>query len=215
MLLTKNVTKYGYFRIISGDSVGNIINRYFTKGTSVHRKRNIIGYLVLQSGKCFSERTGLNVINHRLITTTHFSTNSGGPGYLSDTELTPVQFEKVTDETLDSLTEYFDELIEKSSHLTEADVSYGDGVLTIKFGKSYGTYVINRQTPNKQIWLSSPKSGPKRYDFVNGTWIYKHDGKSLHELLNNEIPAIVMSPTCFEKCSFSGKEKDAVWDSLR
>lgn len=30
------------------------------------------------------------------------------------------------------------------------------GVLTIKVGGDHGTYVINKQTPNKQIWLSSP-----------------------------------------------------------
>lgn len=82
-----------------------------------------------------------------------------------------------------------------------------DGVLTVKFGDLHGTYVINRQTPNKQIWLSSPKSGPKRYDFINGQWVYKHDGKTLHELLNIEISAIVESQACFDKCSFSGKEK--------
>ena len=29
------------------------------------------------------------------------------------------------------------------------------GVLTVKVG-DHGTYVINKQTPNKQIWLSSP-----------------------------------------------------------
>jgi hypothetical protein len=29
------------------------------------------------------------------------------------------------------------------------------GVLTVKLGK-HGTYVINKQTPNRQIWLSSP-----------------------------------------------------------
>jgi len=29
------------------------------------------------------------------------------------------------------------------------------GVLTVKLG-DHGTYVINKQTPNKQIWLSSP-----------------------------------------------------------
>lgn len=84
-----------------------------------------------------------------------------------------------------------------------------DGVLTVKFGTSHGTYVINRQTPNKQIWLSSPKSGPKRYDFINGRWIYKHDGKTLHELLNSEIAAIIKDQTNFNKCSFSGKEREA------
>lgn len=26
--------------------------------------------------------------------------------------------------------------------------------------------MLNKQPPNKQIWLSSPVSGPKRYDYV-------------------------------------------------
>ncbi|KAL8636792.1 MAG: hypothetical protein Q9228_005856 [Teloschistes exilis] len=39
------------------------------------------------------------------------------------------------------------------------------GVLTLAF-PPIGTYVLNKQPPNKQIWLSSPKSGPKRYDYV-------------------------------------------------
>lgn len=39
------------------------------------------------------------------------------------------------------------------------------GVLTIVFPPR-GTYVLNKQPPNKQIWLSSPVSGPKRYDYV-------------------------------------------------
>lgn len=60
-------------------------------------------------------------------------------------------------------------------------------MLTIKLGQ-HGTYVINKQTPNKQIWLSSPTSGPKRYDYIDKTWIYKHSGESLYELLSNEIP---------------------------
>lgn len=69
-----------------------------------------------------------------------------------------------------------------------------DGVLTVNLGELYGTYVINRQTPNKQIWLSSPISGPKRYDLVQSTkgscWTYKHDGVTLHELLRNELTQI-------------------------
>jgi len=132
----------------------------------------------------------------------------------TETELSSLQYEKICDETLDSLTEYFEELVEAAAHLPDADVSYGDGVLTVKFGEPHGTYVINRQTPNKQIWLSSPKSGPKRYDFVNSQWIYKHDGKSLHELLNNEIPEIVNCEACFDQCSFSRKER-AVIDSSK
>lgn len=78
-------------------------------------------------------------------------------------------------------------------------------MLTVNFGKTYGSYVINRQTPNRQIWLSSPTSGPKRYDFVmsdqpnEGYWIYKHDGVVLHDLLQQEIGPIVRRDVDFRK----------------
>ena len=29
----------------------------------------------------------------------------------------------------------------------------------------HGTYVLNKQGPNRQIWVSSPVSGPLRFDF--------------------------------------------------
>lgn len=46
--------------------------------------------------------------------------------YLCDfSELSSVQYEKICDETLDSLTEYFEELVEAAAHLSDADVSYG------------------------------------------------------------------------------------------
>lgn len=61
----------------------------------------------------------------------------------------------------------------------------------MKLGGALGTYVINRQTPNRQIWLSSPTSGPKRYDYIDGKWIYKHDGVSLHQLLQTELEKII------------------------
>lgn len=79
------------------------------------------------------------------------------------------------------------------------------GVLTLKLGDK-GTYVINKQPPNKQIWLSSPVrcewyarmsssadscflSGPKRYDYVTeqDEWVYGRDGQSMGDLLNQEI----------------------------
>lgn len=87
-------------------------------------------------------------------------------------------------------------------------MSCQSGVLTLKLG-THGTYVINKQPPNKQIWLSSPlrcvlqchtltappgaltspRSGPKRYDYIpeDDDWIYSRDGRSLNELLNHEL----------------------------
>lgn len=74
----------------------------------------------------------------------------------------------------------------------------------MNLGNPFGTYVINRQSPNKQIWLSSPTTGPKRYDFVGpasavtGEWIYKHDGESLHSLLQKEIQIIIKDVDFFQ-----------------
>nr|CAD7424867.1 unnamed protein product [Timema monikensis] len=121
--------------------------------------------------------------------------------------LDPLSFDHICDDTLVSLCDYFEELIEDCSHLVSSDVTYGDGVLTVQFGHPYGTYVINRQTPNQQIWLSSPTSGPKRYDFINNQWIYRHDGVSLHELLTKEISKIVKDEVDFSQCMYSGIHK--------
>lgn len=60
--------------------------------------------------------------------------------------------------------------------------------------------MINKQPANKQIWLSSPVSGPKRFDWVVfgesmhdkegtgvGDWVYLRDGETLSDLLRKEI----------------------------
>ena len=64
-------------------------------------------------------------------------------------------------------------------------------------------YVINKQTPNTQIWLSSPVSGPKRYDFIKNRWIYKHDNSNLHELLSIELNKVFNESADFSTCSYS------------
>ncbi|KAF2151797.1 Frataxin [Myriangium duriaei CBS 260.36] len=81
----------------------------------------------------------------------------------------------------------------------DVDVEFASGVLSITF-PPHGTYVLNKQPPNRQIWLSSPVTGPKRYDWVVagesmqgkegsgvGDWVYLRDGSSLTELLRKEL----------------------------
>lgn len=101
--------------------------------------------------------------------------------------LCKTDYEKYSDETLDAISDYFENVAEMDSVPTEFDISLESGVLTIHVSKDVGTYVINKQSPNKQIWLSSPLSGPKRYDFINNTWVYAHDGGFLHQLLEKEF----------------------------
>ncbi|KAL1900910.1 Mitochondrial matrix iron chaperone [Sporothrix stenoceras] len=102
--------------------------------------------------------------------------------------------------------EYLDRLLVRLEDMQDAredvDVEYASGVLTLAFspneaGARPRTYVINKQPPNKQIWLSSPISGPKRYDWVldvgasgdgaSGQWIYLKDGSALNDLLREEM----------------------------
>ncbi|KAL7072004.1 hypothetical protein ACQ4LE_008413 [Meloidogyne hapla] len=104
---------------------------------------------------------------------------------------TEVEYDKRAEETLMALTEFLDGLPERINTDKAYDISYSMGVLTACISPKIGTYVINKQTPNKQIWLSSPISGPKRYDLSDSyRWIYKHDGVSLHELLEKEFKEI-------------------------
>jgi len=86
------------------------------------------------------------------------------------------------------------------THLSTNQLTHTQaGVLTIET-PSAGTYVLNKQPPNKQIWLSSPISGPKRFDFVvlgasmdqkeggeNEDWVYLRDGTSLTDVLRMEL----------------------------
>ncbi|XP_069817974.1 frataxin, mitochondrial [Dendropsophus ebraccatus] len=113
---------------------------------------------------------------------------SRGVGTLSSTStLDETTYERLAADTLYSLAEFFEDLADQPFIPSDYDVSFGNGVLTVKVGGNIGTYVINKQTPNRQIWLSSPTSGPKRYDWTGKSWVYSHDGVSLHQLLEQEL----------------------------
>uniref|UniRef100_G3T420 Frataxin, mitochondrial n=1 Tax=Loxodonta africana TaxID=9785 RepID=G3T420_LOXAF len=124
----------------------------------------------------------------------------GDPSSLNETT-----YERLAEETLDSLAEFFEDLADKPYTFEDYDVSFGSGVLTIKLGGDLGTYVINKQTPNKQIWLSSPSSGPKRYDWTGKSWVYSHDGISLHQLLSTELSKALKTKLDLSSLAYSGK----------
>ncbi|KAM6944081.1 frataxin, mitochondrial [Lycodopsis pacificus] len=112
------------------------------------------------------------------------------PPPVQKSELSEGTYDKLAEETMDALTDYFEDLMDEAFTGADYDVVYSSGVLTVKVGRDHGIYVINKQTPNRQIWLSSPTSGPKRYDWTGGRWVYAHDGVSLHQLLSNEFSVI-------------------------
>ncbi|XP_076465258.1 frataxin, mitochondrial-like [Babylonia areolata] len=120
----------------------------------------------------------------------------------TDTHITEAEYENLVSETLDSLAECLEDLPDSVPCPDDFDITFGDGVLTLSLGGSLGTYVINKQTPNKQIWLSSPTSGPKRYDYQDKQWVYSRNKEGLHTLLERELSAALQSDIDLSHCVF-------------
>ncbi|KAJ7139895.1 hypothetical protein C8R44DRAFT_828268 [Mycena epipterygia] len=109
-------------------------------------------------------------------------------------ELSTERYSLYSDSTMDNLLNALENLVDSVGN-PAYEVEYHSGVLTLQLGDK-GTYVINKQPPNKQIWLSSPFSGPKRYDYHEGNnaWVYSRDGQSLLDLLNQELSNALQRP---------------------
>lgn len=58
----------------------------------------------------------------------------------------------VTD-TLQTIHDAIDNVLDQQTFITDYEISFSQGVLTLKF-PPYGTWVINQQTPNLQIWVN-------------------------------------------------------------
>ncbi|KAL6975739.1 ferroxidase [Sarracenia purpurea var. burkii] len=97
------------------------------------------------------------------------------------------EFHKLADSTILDLLEKLEEYGD-SVDIDDFDIDYGNQVLTLKLG-SLGTYVLNKQTPNRQIWMSSPVSGPSRFDWDQDAqaWVYRRTKANLIEVLESEL----------------------------
>ncbi|KAG0145879.1 hypothetical protein CROQUDRAFT_658131 [Cronartium quercuum f. sp. fusiforme G11] len=124
----------------------------------------------------------------------HVSTSHNTPSP-TISELADQEYHQISDETLHHLTESLETLIESGHPKVEGwDVDYScstcgkSGVLTFSMGGN-GTYVLNKQPPNKQIWFSSPFSGPKRFDYDRNLaeWFYSRDDSRLIDLIRDEV----------------------------
>lgn len=97
----------------------------------------------------------------------------------------------IANEMLESIFEAVLDAGEKNAFGEEFDAELSQGVLRIALGES-GDYVINTQTPNRQIWLSSPTSGPWRFDWEaqRSEWVSTKGSQQLKTLLEQEFDII-------------------------
>jgi iron donor protein CyaY len=97
-----------------------------------------------------------------------------------------VAFHRVADEMLGNLEDVV-EAWGEDNDVEDFDFSHEEGVVTIQMG-THGTYVINKQGPNRQVWVSSPGGGltalhPKVTSFTSVysleiSGAYKHLGRA-------------------------------------
>lgn len=95
------------------------------------------------------------------------------------------KFISLVDKTLNHI---YDE-IDKKEYPFIDNISLEEEVLTINLKNSL-TYVINIQKINKQIWLSSPFSGPQRFEYDDKSlnWIsITNKNTTLLNLISQEI----------------------------
>jgi len=99
------------------------------------------------------------------------------------TDLSESEFERLAGQTLEGIADILDSTLGDG-----ADVDFSGGILTCTLD-SGGQYVLNRHTPNRQIWLSSPRSGASHYAFDVGraAWADTRTGRTLTDVLVEEL----------------------------
>lgn len=139
----------------------------------------------------------LNIKNYRfhsIIVPSLFSFNGKRNNFLIDRKnnsnfrsTSKFDYNSVSEETLNNLLE---NLETKETELPATfDAEFSQGVLTIKFDSQI-IYVLNKQPINQQIWLSSPFSGPKRFEwnFKNKSWCdVRNPSIELNEFIKKEF----------------------------
>eukprot|EP00934_Nitzschia_sp_Nitz4_P006945 Nitzschia sp. Nitz4//scaffold83_size84149//2236//2778//NITZ4_005159-RA/size84149-processed-gene-0.47-mRNA-1//-1//CDS//3329558902//6935//frame0 len=104
---------------------------------------------------------------------------------------TESDYHNCADEVLENIQDAVEEALEDNG-IPEFEVVFANGVLTMVF-PPHGTWVINKQTPNQQIWWSSPISGPRRYEYEDDDWVFTRDeshSMTLNQALKQEIQQI-------------------------
>jgi len=90
------------------------------------------------------------------------------------------EFSKIAETTI----AYIAEKIEEQDKDGSIDVDLQGDILNLDMAE--GTYVINKQSAAKEIWLSSPVSGPYHFFYEQGKW-KNRAGLELINILTHEL----------------------------
>jgi len=90
------------------------------------------------------------------------------------------QFSKLAEQTIASIAD----IIEKQDQDCLIDIDLQGDILNLT--TVHGVYVLNKHSAAKEIWLSSPISGPYHFAYKSGLW-QSRASISLFEILSNEL----------------------------
>lgn len=97
--------------------------------------------------------------------------------------LPKLEYARLASRTLDVLSERL------ASMPLAGEVDLRDGVLSWKVD-GVGEYVFNKQAPLRQLWVSSPVTGPARFEVHADTWVDTRSRRPLSDFMASEILAI-------------------------
>ena len=100
-------------------------------------------------------------------------------------------YHKVADETMQLLLTQLEKFADLNPKL-DMDVECAAGVLELDIDHGKSRFVLNKQAPNLQLWLSSPIRGPLRYDFdtKDAVWYNNRDRHLLLPCFAEDIEQI-------------------------
>ena len=92
-------------------------------------------------------------------------------------------FENIAEKTLNMLLDRIDDALGDAF-----DVDLNGGILIIEL-ENTAQYIINKNAPNYEIWMSSPLSGASHYylDEDLETWVDTRNGDKFFEKLSQEL----------------------------
>lgn len=95
------------------------------------------------------------------------------------------RFAALADPLLDRIAEAVEDAMD------DADADLHAGILTLTL-PGIGQYVINKHAPNREIWVSSPKSGAHHFGWSGDKWVSTRNAEvELLTLIENEIGVAV------------------------